>query len=640
MKTALFPAFLAAITALTPVSPALAEHKTKSLPFPGRDAEICDPIFSKLQDHERKQTLMAQATVPKEESKAVEKSADVDEDELANQLKDMLQACSYDGKALAVDAKALSISPDTDGMQAVNRVMRYTGLPQNFRIMEGNVPNAAAIIVLDPDGVPQRVIAYNKRFMQQVAKATDNNDWSTLSIMAHEIGHHLSGHTLVPGGSQPPIELEADKFSGYVLYKMGAKLDDAQEAIANLIPEAASLTHPGRTMRLSAIKAGWIESCRQQQDGCGEAAVAAAQSTPPAPNKTQAEQQKTARSVPQAPSAAAPMTPPHAPAGQQVAGNGVPRAPMPKIPGASEIVMPSLSKDGGSNRPAPVAAPLDRIAHLDQTATPSKFDRFVYDAVGVFDTETKEKLSTLAYQYAAATDVEIVTIVTNDLQGRSADQYALDVMRQMRVGKMDVGNGAVLVVAPDAKQTGVALGPGLLVLYDTVEPLRSYLKSFLTLNDTPRKSLTSGRLLADASYRVMRDTQVLEWQVKFSSLQQMLATAESAREDLRRNNTPYNPKTDPTWRKLLRIDATVVSTKPDMANPALDINEPKTRHVGPALHVRTADGQDAVLYVNQTVPMLMTVPLEDGKRYAFIARDSFLAGDAPQFDLISYDRLD
>lgn len=629
-----------AVTALIPASQALAEARTGSPFFAGRDAQICDPIFSKLKDTEQRQTLMAQATPAQQpESASTEKADDIDEDELATQLKDMLQACSYDGKALAVDAKALSTSAGTDGTKAVSMVMRYTGLPQNFRIMEGNVPNAAAIIVLGPDGIPQRVIAYNRTFMQQVAKATDNNDWSSLSIMAHEIGHHLSGHTLVPGGSQPPIELEADKFSGYVLYKMGAKLDDAQKAIATLIPEAASPTHPGRVMRLSAIKAGWMESCGQQQDGCGETTVAAIQPSPPALDEMQAEQQKTARTAQQAPPAAAPMAPP-APADQQVAANGVRHAPMPKIPGAAEIVMPSLGKDGGSNRPPLVAAALDRVPRLDQATTPSKFDRFVYDAVGVFDTETKEKLSTLAYQYAAATDVEIVTIVVNDLQGRSADQYALDVMRQMRVGKMDVGNGAVLVVAPESKQTGVALGPGLLVQYDTVEPLRSYLKSFLTLNDTPRKSLTSGRLIADASYRVMRDTQALEWQVKFNSLQQMLSTAENARDELKRTNTPYNPNTDPTWRKLLRIDATVVSTRPDMADPALDINEPKTRHVGPALHVRTGDGKDAVLYVNQTVPTLMPVPLEDGKRYAFIARDSFLAGDAPQFDLISYDRLD
>ena len=58
------------------------------------------------------------------------------------------------------------------------------------------------------------------------------------------------------------------------------------------------------------------------------------------------------------------------------------------------------------------------------------------------------------------------------------------------------------------------------------------------------------------------------------------------------------------------------------------------------MHVRTAGGRDAVLYVSPNVPALMPVALEEGRTYAFVARDSFLAGDTPQFDLISYDRLD
>ena len=53
---------------------------------------------------------------------------------------------------------------------------------------------------------------------------------------ASSFGHHLGGHTLVPGGSQPPIELEADRFSGFVLHKMGADLDQTTQAIRTLIP--------------------------------------------------------------------------------------------------------------------------------------------------------------------------------------------------------------------------------------------------------------------------------------------------------------------------------------------------------------------------------------------------------------------
>ena len=49
--------------------------------------------------------------------------------------------------------------------------------------------------------------------------------------MAHGIGHHLAGDTIGPGGSHPPIDLEADKFSGFVRYRMGAGREDLAAAL-------------------------------------------------------------------------------------------------------------------------------------------------------------------------------------------------------------------------------------------------------------------------------------------------------------------------------------------------------------------------------------------------------------------------
>ena len=62
----------------------------------------------------------------------------------------------------------------------------------------------------------KRYIIYNSNFMK-IANEISNNSWSSISILAHEIGHHLQGHTLNNNGSRPAIELEADKFSGFVL---------------------------------------------------------------------------------------------------------------------------------------------------------------------------------------------------------------------------------------------------------------------------------------------------------------------------------------------------------------------------------------------------------------------------------------
>lgn len=130
----------------------------------------------------------------------------------------------------------------------------------NFLIRAANVPNAVATLM-----GPQRAILYNQQFMLQVKNAT-KTEWSAISVLAHEVGHHLQGHTLQSGGSRPPIELEADKFSGYVLYRMGASLDQAQAAMKIVANDQGTSTHPGKSARLAAITNGWLNAKELTQD--------------------------------------------------------------------------------------------------------------------------------------------------------------------------------------------------------------------------------------------------------------------------------------------------------------------------------------------------------------------------------------
>jgi len=578
---------------------------------------------------------------------------------------DMLQACSYDGKAIRIEADALSETAGAQGDAAVREIMRFTGLPQNFKVVEGKVPNAAALIVIGKDRVPQRIIAYNPAFMERVRVATESSDWAAVSIMAHEIGHHLSGHTLTPGGSQPPTELEADRFSGFVLFKMGATLADAQTAISTLVPEADGPTHPGRAKRLVAIQSGWAESCVQQAspDCSGSVTVADAE---PALNPPGEETGRLAAAVAEPP--AKPRTaPPGKPATggaapEELAGLsreqldqrlialiaklGEPDADIAAISREIEAVNAAAAAWTGSDVAAdaaaitPSAATLDRLPSIEPGATPSKFDRFVYDTVGIFDPAIKEALAKATYDFAAANDVEIVTIVTDGLGGRSAEAFALDAMRQLRVGKLEVGNGAVLVVAPASGEVGIALGPGLLVEYETAEPLLGYLKRFVSLVAEKTRPEAASELIAEAAYRVMRDTKPWEWTVRFHSLEEMQAAATEAAAALAASGEKYDPAKDATWRKLARIQAEIVSLAPARDDDVLDVSTLREQSVGPALHVRTTDGRDALLYANPSVAALMPVALEQGGRYAFVVREAFLNGDTPQFDLISYDRID
>ena len=138
-----------------------------------------------------------------------------------------------------------------DILEAVNR-------RANFEIRSTNsVQNAAAV-----NYGGKRYVLYNPNFINSLDRASGNR-WASISVLAHEVGHHLEGHTETSQGSHPTIELEADEFSGYALRKMGASLADAQSAMRLIASEHTSSTHPGKHNRLTAIETGWNMANRE-----------------------------------------------------------------------------------------------------------------------------------------------------------------------------------------------------------------------------------------------------------------------------------------------------------------------------------------------------------------------------------------
>ena len=139
----------------------------------------------------------------------------------------------------------------------VQEIINVIGLKPRFELVPADIDNAAAVVHKG-----KRYILYNERFLAELNNAV-HTDWGGISIIAHEIGHHLNGHTLSQKGSNPADELEADEFSGFVLRKMGANLAEAQAAIKLLSEERTSRTHPGRSQRMQAISKGWKSANEQ-----------------------------------------------------------------------------------------------------------------------------------------------------------------------------------------------------------------------------------------------------------------------------------------------------------------------------------------------------------------------------------------
>lgn len=159
--------------------------------------------------------------------------------------------------AINANTTPISAAPAVGTRDIVQEIINVVGLKPRFELRAANIDNAAAVVY---NG--ERYILYNDRFLAAINNAV-HTDWGGVSILAHEIGHHLNGHTLSRSGSNPEDELEADEFSGFVLRKMGASLAEAQAAIDLLSDEETSRTHPGRRYRLAAIGKGWQSANRQ-----------------------------------------------------------------------------------------------------------------------------------------------------------------------------------------------------------------------------------------------------------------------------------------------------------------------------------------------------------------------------------------
>ncbi len=134
----------------------------------------------------------------------------------------------------------------------IRTMLGHINWQENFQLQEQNgINNAYATIIRN-----QRYIVYDNNFLENL-DAYASTKWASISVLAHEMGHHYRNHVIDRQGSTPPKELEADYFSGYVMAKMGASLAEARAAMEKIASGRASASHPARADRLAAIAQGW-----------------------------------------------------------------------------------------------------------------------------------------------------------------------------------------------------------------------------------------------------------------------------------------------------------------------------------------------------------------------------------------------
>lgn len=162
----------------------------------------------------------------------------------------------------------------TQGEQIIfDTILDQVGLKSNFTIRPCNGINNAVALTVNGE----RIILYDRKFVESIAK---DNLYRKFYIMAHEIGHHLNGHTLDIQMFKSSMdtkmallekmrsqELEADEFAGFVM----SKLTISSTAIEILLKELPDTefkysTHPSQKERIIAFKRGYDRGEKQKNE--------------------------------------------------------------------------------------------------------------------------------------------------------------------------------------------------------------------------------------------------------------------------------------------------------------------------------------------------------------------------------------
>ena len=86
---------------------------------------------------------------------------------------------------------------------------------------------------------------------------------------------------------------------------------------------------------------------------------------------------------------------------------------------------------------------------------------YVTDLAHVIDPTTKARLETLCAEVEQKTGAQIAVVTINSLEGRSKEDYAADLYKQLGVGSKKDNRGVLLLVAPKERQYKIEIGYGL-----------------------------------------------------------------------------------------------------------------------------------------------------------------------------------
>lgn len=144
-------------------------------------------------------------------------------------------------------------TPSDESIKVLLWITDMIAIHPNFRFCEATFSKSWTAFAAIYDG--NRYIVYDRKTRFLDDKGIIRYD--DLAVIAHEIAHHISGHTISIGNlSNFQEELEADRFAAFVLARLGASREQSY-FWTNRFSKFDSDTHPARHKRKQAAIEGW-----------------------------------------------------------------------------------------------------------------------------------------------------------------------------------------------------------------------------------------------------------------------------------------------------------------------------------------------------------------------------------------------
>lgn len=172
-----------------------------------------------------------------------------------SKIKD-LKGCAYTGTLPKGVQVNLSAVPNDEAKRYIDTIL-LVGILTGGEILLRAADSVKNAIATEIEG--KRYILYNPDFLRQFKQGGDAR-WKAYSVLAHEVGHHVSKHNFgeTNCGERKKMEREADEYSGKVLRGLCSTREQSLEMLKALPSnQPAGSCYPSIVLRKKIVDQAW-----------------------------------------------------------------------------------------------------------------------------------------------------------------------------------------------------------------------------------------------------------------------------------------------------------------------------------------------------------------------------------------------